>query len=68
MSGHIWLPFLRNQLRAHQELVYRVSCPHCKAAAGQPCRGPSKRRLHQPHRSREESAGVVTAPSTPEAS
>jgi hypothetical protein len=58
VTGHIWLPYLRGQLRREQPPALQVACPHCDAAAGRPCTGASGRKLHQEHASREEAAGV----------
>lgn len=58
MTDHVWLPYLRGQLRREQPPELQVDCPHCQATAGHPCRGPSGRPLHQAHASREEAAGV----------
>jgi hypothetical protein len=68
MTDSPWPAILRAQFRGQQAPALRIDCPHCKATAGQPCRGPSNRKLHQPHRSREEAAGVVARPAPREAS
>jgi hypothetical protein len=51
-------PSLREQLRRQQPPAVHVACPHCGAPEGQPCKGPSGRRLRQAHASRFEAAGL----------
>ncbi|GAB2696784.1 zinc finger domain-containing protein [Kitasatospora kifunensis] len=58
MSASPWPPILRAQIRGQQPPALQATCPRCKATSGQPCRGPSGRRLHQAHASRYEAAGL----------
>lgn len=58
MTGQPCPPSLRTALRGKQPPALQVDCPHCEATAGQPCHGPSGRRLHQAHASRYEAAGL----------
>lgn len=60
MTGQPCPPSLRTALRGQQPPALRVACPHCEAPAGQPCHGPSGRRLRQAHASRYEAAGLRT--------